>query len=63
MQPHKGPWSHLWRTQRSMMARFERASGWTLTLLLLGIGLVLVWIALRGSNRVKAATAVWTLFP
>ena len=57
------PWDHLRRAHRHAWGQLERWSGTTLTLLLLALGLVIVWIALRGSNRLKAASAVWVIMP
>lgn len=44
----------------------EVMTGWpslVLTILLLAIALVLVIVALRGSNRAKAVTFLWAVFP
>lgn len=57
------PWHQLWQAHGHGVRAVQGWGSLALTLLLLGIGLLIVWIALRGSNRVKAATAVWTLFP
>jgi hypothetical protein len=61
-KPHQ-PWHHVWQGHRHAVRSLADWSGLMLTLLLLGLGAIIVWIALRGSNRTKAAAAVWTLFP
>lgn len=61
-RPHQ-PWHHLWKAHGHAVRAFSEWSGGALTILLIVLGVILLWIAFRGSNRVKAATAVWTLFP
>jgi hypothetical protein len=57
------PWDHLVRAHRHAERGLAGWGGFALTALLVGIGLVLLWIAFRGSSRMKAATAVWVMFP
>ena len=57
------PWHHLWQTHGHARRGMASWGGVALTFLLLGVGVVIVWIALRGSIRLKAATGVWVLFP
>ncbi len=63
MKPHNGPWMGIWRAEQGLGRRLERWGGGALTALLLALGLVLIVIAIRGSNRLKAVSAVWVMLP
>lgn len=60
--PHQ-PWHRLWQEHRRAVRTAHGWGGMALTLFLIAIGIVILWIAFRGSNRLKAAASVWVVFP
>jgi hypothetical protein len=53
----------LWRAEQALRRRLEGWGTGALTALLLALGLIIIVIAIRGSTRLKAASAVWVMLP
>jgi uncharacterized membrane protein YqjE len=58
-----GPWLGVWRAEQALGRKLERWGAGALTVLLVALGLILIVIAVRGSNRLKAVSAVWVMLP
>jgi hypothetical protein len=53
----------VWRAERTLGRTLERWGAGALTVLLVALGLIIIVIAIRGSNRLKAVSAVWVMLP